>query len=232
MSNDDYDEFNDEEEMDRQQEEMDRQQEEMDREFEREQRRLEREHRHGRHPLPPIPPVPPVPPIPPVPPLALGSFFEDESLEEEHFFRSRKRKNITVRGMRTDLYDKFSFNIQGFGLNLGIVVSKMLLSANNRFNGDFPDLSAKDILPPKRLMRLVIEHIESIKISKLDLEEAESKIKLRKINRVTILNDVTDEMLKRYIESIEHCDLVLIPKSIPKLVGLSLLSKCKAYEFY
>lgn len=216
-------------EIERQQEEREREIEERSREFERENRRHERGHRHGRHPPPPIPPVPP---IPPMPPMAPGSYFDDERYEEEHFFRSRKRKNITIRAMKTELYDSFSNKIQSQGLNLGIVISKMLLSVTQKFNGDFPTISAEDILPPKKLMRLHIERKDSITLSKQDLEEAEARLTLRKIEKLTIANDVSDELLKKHIDSIEHCELVLIPKTIPKLVALSLLRKCKVYEFY
>lgn len=244
---DDFDEFEDEDErqreaeerqreieehqreIERQQEEREREFEERSREFERENRRHERGHRHGRHPLPPIPPIPPVPPIPPMPP---GSYFDDERYEDEQFFRSRKRKNITIRGMKTELYDSFSSKIQSQGLNLGIVISKMLLSATQKFNGDFPTITAEDILPPKKLMKLHIERKDSITFSKHDLEESEARLILRKIGKLTIADDVTDDLLKKHIDSIEHCELVLIPNTIPKLVALSLLRKCKAYEFY
>lgn len=216
-------------EIERQQEEREREFEERSRQFEREQRRHERGHSHGRHPLPPIPPIPPVPPVPPMPP---GLFFDDELYEEEHFFRSRKRKNVTIRGMKSELYDSFSTKIQSQGLNLGIVISKMLLSVTEKFNGEFPTISAEEILPPKRLMRLHIERKDSITVSKNDLEEAEARLTLRKIGKISFAQDVTDDLLKKHIDSIDNCELVLIPKTIPKLVALSLLSKCKAYEFY
>ena len=108
----------------------------------------------------------------------------------------------------------------------------MMSAAYQKFNGDFPTISAKDILPPKRLLRLHINNIDSINISKDNLEQAQAKLTFDNIKLVKLEEDLTDELLKKYINSINRCDKVFIPKSIPKLVALSLLNKCGSYEFY
>ena len=108
----------------------------------------------------------------------------------------------------------------------------MQVAAVSKINGEFPTLTARDIAPPKRLLRLQINRKDSVIISKLDLERSAARIQLNKINKVLIQEDVTDEMLKNHIESINGAELVQIPHSIPKLVALSLLNHCQKYEFY
>ena len=156
---------------------------------------------------------------------------DEERSREEEYFRSRRRKNITIRGIKPELYDDFSNKIQSWNLNLGIVISKMLAAAISRFNGEFPTLSAKDIAPAKRLLRLQISRKDSITLTKSDLEQSEGRIELNRIKIVVIDHNVTDDLLKRHIESINECELVRIPQTIPKLVALSFLNHCH-YEFY
>ena len=213
-----------EQDMEERQREMEERQEEMENrrekiEYEREKMRSGRHRGHGRghdhdFPLPPLPP--------------LHGRGHDR---EEEYFRSRQRKNITIRGIKPELYDEFSNKVQSMNFNLGIVISKMLEAAVSKFNGEFPTLSAKDIAPPKRLIHLQINGKEIIHITKSDLELSEGRIELNRIKKVIIDNNVTDELLKRHIESINDCELVRFPKTIPKLVALSLLNHCK-YEFY
>ena len=161
-----------------------------------------------------------------------GRHFRDTRQEDEEFFRQRRRKNITIRGLKADLYENFSNKVQSFNLNLGIVFSKMIMAAIAKFNGEFPTLSARDIKPPTKLLHLDISHKEIIKLSRKDLEESQVRVSLHKIKQVRVEEDVTDDVLKKHIIAITDCELVQIPKSIPKLISLSLLKKCTNTEFY
>ena len=257
MSNDDYDDFDEDdeierEEMEREYEEEVRQHEEEVRQHEEEIRQREEEirerqkenerRRAGRgqwhEPLPPLPPIPPIPTIPPLPPMPSMrhmkhvKHYHNVNREEEEYFRHRKRKNITIRGLKSDVYESFSNKVQSLNLNLGIVISKMLIAALAKFNGEFPTLSARDIKPPTRLLNLDISHRDVITISRSDLEQSQVRVSLHKIKKVTIEQDVTDELLKKYVSSISECEMVHIPKNLPKLISLSLLNKCQNYEFY
>ena len=241
MSNDDYDDYDDDEiereETEREYEEEVRQHEEKVRQHEAEVRESEREWRRaGRGqkfpPLPPIPPIPPIPPLPPMRHMKHGKHSHGVSHEEEEYFRQRSRKNITIRGLKSDLYENFSNKIQSWNLNLGIVISKMLMVAVGKFNGEFPTLTARDIKPPTRLLHLDISHRNALTISRSDLEQSQVRVSLHKIKTVKIEQDVTDELLKKFISSISECEMVQIPKKIPKLISLSLLNKCQNYEFY
>lgn len=212
--------------------------EDYEREIEREQRRADKRGMNHKeflsHPIPPIPPIPPVPPVPPIPSMRhfQHSYDYSELKAEEEFYRNRRRKNITIRGLKSSLYEDFSTKIQSHNMNLGIAISKLMNSAISKFNGEFPVLSANDIKPPKRLLRLDIYNMDSITIEKNDLLEAQAKITLSDIKFVKIESDVSDEIFRKYIHSINHCTKVLIPKSIPKLISLSMLNKCPDYEFY
>lgn len=235
-----------EQEMEREQRRIERETEERKHELEENEREREREHRRrskqrqhtGHGPIPPIPPTPPIPSFDSFPHLRglerMAHFmkFDEGRFEEEEFYRNRRRKNITIRGLKSDFYDDFSNKIQSLNFNIGIVFSKMMSAAFQKFNGEFPTINAKDILPPKKLLRLHINRMASINISKDDLEKAQAELTLDNIKIVKLEEDLTDEILKRYIDSINRCEKVLIPKSIPKLVALSLLNKCGSYEFY
>lgn len=224
----------------RERERLEREAEEHEWELEKDERDLERAHR-GR-PGPPHPPGRGPAPRhhePPIPPHLRGletmshfMMFDEGRFEEEEFYRNRRRKNITIRGLKSDLYEDFSYKMQSMNFNIGIVFSKMMSRAYQKFNGEFPTINVKDIFPPKKLLRLHINRLASITISKADLEETQAKLTLDNIKLVKLEEDLTDEILKKYFDSINRCEKVLIPKSIPKLVALSLLNKCGSYEFY
>ncbi len=146
-----------------------------------------------------------------------------------------KLKNVTIRGIDSEVYDQFSHKIRNLRMNLGEAITKMMTDILVDLNDSLdhlPALRARTTFDNYALDRLSINHYDRLKISRADLEEANAKIAFAHIDRLTFLPDVTQEVFSRYVRSVNHCGIVRMPSIFPKLIAYSKLQFCDRIELY
>ncbi|UCG02903.1 MAG: hypothetical protein JSW11_02725 [Candidatus Heimdallarchaeota archaeon] len=165
---------------------------------------------------------------------------EDVQKESETDYESWKEgksklKNVTIRGIDSEIYDQFSHKIRSLRMNLGEAITKMmndiLVDLNDSLD-HLPALRARTTFDKYALDRLSINHYDRLKIGRADLEEANAKITFTHIDRLTFLPDVTQEVFSRYVRSVSHCGTVRMPSIFPKLIAYSKLQFCDRIEIY
>ena len=160
-----------------------------------------------------------------------GLKHEDEGWEEER----AKLKNVTIRGIDSDIYDQFSHKIKNLRMNLGDAITKMMkdiIIDLDESLDDLPALRVRTTFNNLALERLSINHYDRLKIGRADLEEANAKVSFSHIDKLTFLPDVTREVFTRYVISVTHCGTVRMPSIFPKLIMYSKLQFCDRIEVY
>lgn len=156
---------------------------------------------------------------------------DDESWREGN----SKLKNVTIRGINSEVYDQFSHKIRNLRMNLGEAITKMMndiiIDLDDSLN-DLPALRARTTFDNFHLERLSINHYDRLKISRADLEEANAQVVFSHINKLTFLPDVTREIFTRYVKRVTHCGIVRMPSIFPKLIMYSKLQFCDRIEIY
>ncbi|MFX0114828.1 MAG: hypothetical protein ACFFB3_09800 [Candidatus Hodarchaeota archaeon] len=177
-----------------------------------------------RHPPPPPPPrAPPLPPTPPEP-----FFFEWHNREG----RRGRVKNITIRGIDSEVYGEFSQQMKILGMTIGDAISKMMSDVLKDFDETFPDLSARSLRGRARLPKASISHHDELSIGAQDLIESNARMGFSHIGLIELEPDVTRDIFIRYVGYISHCERVRIPKVLPKLLVLSRVHHCEDIEIY
>jgi hypothetical protein len=160
-----------------------------------------------------------------------GPKTEEEGWEEE----ISKLKNVTIRGIDSDIYDQFSHKIKNLRMNLGDAITKMMkdiIVDLDESLDDLPALRIRTTFNNFALERLSINHYDRLKIGRADLEEANAKVSFSHIEKLTFLPDVTREIFTRYVQSVTHCGIVRVPSIFPKLIMYSKLQFCDKIEVY
>ena len=84
----------------------------------------------------------------------------------------KKLKNVTIRGIDSDVYEEFSSSIKSLNRNIGEAVTLMMKDILQDFDGTFPTLSSRRSLGKLQHKTARISHHDHLSISKSDLEEA------------------------------------------------------------
>ncbi len=156
---------------------------------------------------------------------------EDEGWKEG----KSKLKNVTIRGIDSDIYDQFSYKIRNLRMNLGEAITKMMNDIIVDLDDSLdhlPALRARTTFDNFTLERLSINHYDRLKISRADLEEANAQVNFSHIDKLIFLPDVTREVFTRYVKSVTHCGIVRMPSIFPKLIMYSKLQFCDRIEVY
>lgn len=140
-----------------------------------------------------------------------------------------EHKNITIRGINAEIYSEFSKKIKSLDMNIGDALSKMMTDINKDFDDTFPQISSKSL---KVKARLYIEHYNELSVNKNDLEESGGRVIFQHIKHLTLEADVTKEVFLEYVGRIQHCQVVKIPSSIPKLLAYSKIQFGNEIEIY
>ena len=144
----------------------------------------------------------------------------------------KKIKNVTIRGIDTEIYDEFSSSIKSLKMNIGEAITQMMQDILKDFGDTFPNLSAKGSLGKLKKDRLSISALDELSISKRDLEEAGAEIRFTHVGKLIFEPDVDLATFNKYVRGISHCDYVRIPAFLPKLVLLSKTQYCGRVEAY
>jgi hypothetical protein len=156
---------------------------------------------------------------------------DDEDWEE----RKSKLKNVTIRGIDSEVYDQFSYKIKNLRMNLGDAITKMmndiLVDLNDSLD-HLPALRARTTFDRFKLKRIRINHFDQLKVGRADLEESDKMVEFSHIDRLTFLPDVTREVFSKYVQGVSHCGTVRVPSIFPKLIMYSKLQFCDRIDVY
>jgi hypothetical protein len=144
----------------------------------------------------------------------------------------KRMKNVTIRGIDSEIYDEFSSSIKSLKMNIGEAITQMMQDVMEDFGDTFPSLTAKGSLGKIKKDRITINALDTLRISKKDLEEAGAQVKFSHMGKLIFEPDVDLATFNKYVRGIHHCDYVKIPAFLPKLILLSKTQYCGKVETY
>jgi hypothetical protein len=158
--------------------------------------------------------------------------FNEDKWSKEDVSNLKNLKNVTIRGIDSEIYEEFSSSIKSLNMNIGDAITRMMADILEDFDGTFPKLSSKRSLGKFKLNKIKIMHHDFLSINKADLVEGGVKIYFMHIQKLRIGPDVDLETFNRYIGAIQHCDIVEIPNILPKVILLSKTPFCDRVRVY
>ena len=157
--------------------------------------------------------------------------------EREGEFREERRKDVTIRGVDSDLYDRAAEIARRTGKTIGEVINEALglfIDLTEGIRSGIQPLvdSAKEAGRKigeglTSAVPTVISDLEEIEVTKTDLEQFGRRVVFQNIDRLVFADDVDAETFDRYVALIRNCDEVRPPKGVSKLL---VLSKCRRVE--
>ncbi len=145
-----------------------------------------------------------------------------------------KRKDITIRGINSDLYDKAAEVARRTGKTIGDIVNESLklfldLTEGLRTNLQPIVSGAKEASRMieagiSTLAPVMITGLDELEVSKEDLEQFGKRVIFSDIDKLYFTDDVDSETLEKYVAMIRNCEEVRVPKNISKLL---VLSRCR-----
>lgn len=117
----------------------------------------------------------------------------------------------------------------------GYLLNELIKFTNENLSENIsalPDLTSKGFL---RYMNLdlpsaSISHRTKLTILNQDFEEIETRFNFNHIKKLD-LSDVKLDKFQRYVKSINHCNVVILSDTIPKLIAYAKLSFCSEIRF-
>ncbi|MFW9778361.1 MAG: hypothetical protein ACFFE8_05855 [Candidatus Heimdallarchaeota archaeon] len=158
-----------------------------------------------------------------------------EDYEPDQTEDGRVLKNVTIRGVDSDVYETFSNKIKMLDMTIGDAITKMMRDIVVNLDETFTDPDLKSPLSSRTLIgleKVAVSHHKKLEINAKDLVDANSQISFAHIGSLKIGPDVTKNLFMRYIRNISHCKEVQLPGILPKLLLLSKISFCGNIEMY
>jgi len=148
-------------------------------------------------------------------------------------YRDDNDLNILVREIDETLYNDFISLSNKIQLSPGEVLSSLMNDLITSFDGtSFPLFSADNLekLILRRKFDIKINHQENLIISQKDLVEMGVKVNFVHIHTLEF-SDVDLDTFITFVGSIDYCNLVSVPKSIPRLILWSKCHNCSHFQF-
>ncbi len=151
----------------------------------------------------------------------------------EYHFIDNSDSFLILSEIDQDLYNDF----QNFSRKLHRTDGEILSNLMTLFlkyineNGQFPDLSAKELVSMiKGLIPTIrVANHDYIRITNTDLQELDVKVNFRNIDNLVL--DVDPTTFSSRINSILDCDIVQVPNSLPKLLVYLKTNNCREIRF-
>ena len=147
-------------------------------------------------------------------------------------YMSDEVKNISIRGVNSDVYEQFSNKIKVHEMTIGDAISKMMGDVVADFDETFPEISAASLRAIAGLRKGSIQHQGRVSVSKKDLVDADMRFYFQHIKVLEFEDDVDLETFEKYVGGIQHVTSVRIPAILPKLKLLAYIQFCKEIEVY
>lgn len=136
---------------------------------------------------------------------------------------NKERKDVvSIRGINRELYQKLSI----FAKEAGITVGEAINNAIAAFLGTIEGLrvSGKELFEGiQKGMNIYIGDIDDLEICAKDLESIEEPVILRNIKKLTIAEDVDQELFNKKIKRIINVEELIIHDKLSKF---QILAKC------
>ncbi|UCG02904.1 MAG: hypothetical protein JSW11_02730 [Candidatus Heimdallarchaeota archaeon] len=168
-------------------------------------------------------------------------FNEIDILKEAHNKCTRKYDlnehtlNLLIKEIDEMLYNDFYNLSKKLNYNPGEVLTSLMEDFVLKFDGVFPEFSADSLRKlMKRQPEISINHQDQLTITNkdlLDLTETNLKINFNNIDTLEFVN-VDLKTFKDFVSSINHCHLVRVPQTIPKLLLYTKCHQCSYFEFF
>ncbi|WP_291767101.1 hypothetical protein [Caldivirga sp. UBA161] len=136
-----------------------------------------------------------------------------------------EKKQVTIKGVDKELYDRALQLSREMGITVGELVNKSLkafislVDVTNKAVTSMAQAlseSSKAFVEGAKGVR-IISNVDELAVTKEDLEGLDSQVTFRGIKRLVFSNDITWELFNSKVSSIIMCDEVVLPKNIPKL---------------
>ncbi len=135
------------------------------------------------------------------------------------------KKDVTIRGLDSELYRRASEIAKRMGVSVGEVFNEALRTfiaivdgVTSAFEpiaqgigGGISRVISRETVP--------IAGLDELEVNDRDFEELGKKVIFSDIGRLTL--NVSKENFERYVVLIKECEEVVIPQTIPKLLVLS-----------
>jgi len=142
----------------------------------------------------------------------------------------RRGKVTSIRGIDQTLYSRIVALAREMGKTVGEIMNEAMkfylaMCELPSEVGKSLNETAKAFMEGlKEGTTIPIADLEEVHISKSDLEKLKRKVRIHFVNRVVFGNDIDEETFDKYISCISHCNEVVVPTSLPRLL---VYSKCK-----
>lgn len=167
-------------------------------------------------------------------------FSEIDVLKEAHnkwirkYDLNEKSLNLLIKEIDELLYNDFYNLSKKLDYNPGELLTSLMEDFVLKFNGAFPDFSADSLRKlMKRQAEISVSHQDQLTITNkdlLDLSETNIMINFNYIDTLEFVN-VDLKTFKELVNSINHCHLVRVPETIPKLLLYTKCHQCSYFEF-
>jgi len=145
-----------------------------------------------------------------------------------------KKKDITIRGVNSDLYDRAAEIARRTGKTIGEIINESLALFLDLTEGlrtgiqpiveGAKEAGRKLETGLSATVPVMIASLDELEVTKADLEQFGKRVVFQNIGRLVFADDVDQETFDRYVALIRNCDEVRVPKGISKLL---VLSKCR-----
>ncbi len=144
------------------------------------------------------------------------------------------RKDITIRGVDSILYNRAAEIARRTGKTMGEIINESLrlfidvtegikegmqpLTEGFREAGRRLDFAISSVSPT------IISDLSELEVNKADLEQFGRRVIFQNIDKLVFSEDVDPETFEKYVALIRNCDVVKPPRGVSKLL---MLSRCR-----
>ena len=143
--------------------------------------------------------------------------------------------NLLLSEVDELLYNDFYSLSKKLNYSPGEVLTFLMEDFITRFNGVFPDFSTESLSNLMNIKsKISINHQDELVITNEDLSDisdTNTQIDFSYINTLKFLN-VDTSSFRRFVGSINHCNLVRVSQTIPKLLLFAKCRNCTYIEFF
>ena len=151
--------------------------------------------------------------------------------------KKEKTKTVTIRGIDSEIYDKFVEMANSMGMSVGELMNTAmkqllaLLTIAREKSGEVGksagETLSKIISTPKEFLKEfvegvkdfdVISGIEVLEVSRSDLEHAMKPVVFINIKKLVFKDDVDTQLFDNKVKSIKFVDYIVIPRNLPRLL--------------
>ncbi len=138
----------------------------------------------------------------------------EKDTEKEETENEESKQNISVKGVRKDIYGKILKLTRDTGQTLGEITNEAYRTFLSGVEGA-KHLSKNFIDGATKGSVKYIENIKTLTINGEDLAEISTKIVFRNIDTL-IFEDISTEDVTKHVESLSNVKVIVIPKSVSK----------------